>query len=103
MTHVFINLILNALSAVEHGSGIITLTSVKDQTKAFKIKITDNGHGIPEEMIARIFDPFFSLFKKGTGLGLSIVYTLLKQNNVNVDVSSREGEGTTFNLTFKKV
>ena len=102
MTHVFINLILNSLSAVEPGSGIITLTSVKDQTKAFKIKITDNGHGIPEEMIARIFDPFFSLFKKGTGLGLSIVYTLLKQNNVNVDVSSCEGEGTTFNLTFKK-
>ncbi|MCD4720904.1 MAG: hypothetical protein K8S13_13745, partial [Desulfobacula sp.] len=103
MTHIFINLILNALSAVEPGSGTITLTSEKKQKGVFKIKLVDNGHGIPDEMIPRIFDPFFSMFKKGTGLGLSIVYTLLTQNNVNVDVSSIEGEGTTFILTFEKI
>jgi signal transduction histidine kinase len=102
MMQVFVNLTLNAISAVEPEKGVISFTSMNNEAGESMIAVTDNGHGIPEEKIDQVFDPFFSLSKEGTGLGLSVVYTLLSQNNVRVDVSSRLGEGTVFMLTFEK-
>jgi signal transduction histidine kinase len=103
MTQVFINLTLNAISAVEPDTGTITFTPRKNAQGELVIKVADNGRGIPEEKIGHIFDPFFSLSKEGTGLGLSVVYTLLSQNDVRIVVASRVGDGTAFDLTFKSV
>ncbi len=97
---IFINLILNALSAVEPEKGEIRFTSKLMPNGLLVVKISDNGCGIAKEKLGQIFDPFFSLFKKGTGLGLSVAHSLLVQNKIGIDVASREGEGTTMKLSF---
>jgi signal transduction histidine kinase len=101
MIQVLLNLLLNALAAVEPQKGEIRIESSLGQNGERVLTIADNGHGIPEEKLSGIFDPFFSLSKEGTGLGLSIVHTLLTQNEVKISVSSRVDEGTTFTLRFK--
>ena len=102
MVQVFINLVLNAISIVEPGTGTISFSSSKDESNAPVITIRDNGMGIAEQKIDHIFDPFFSMSGKGTGLGLSIVYTLLSRNNARISASSQVGRGTKFKLTFKE-
>ncbi|NNG00591.1 MAG: sensor histidine kinase [Desulfobacteraceae bacterium] len=99
MTQVFINLILNAVSAVEPDIGEIAILPINHNGEC-QIHIIDNGQGIPDAVINRIFDPFFSMSKRGTGLGLSIVHTLLTQNNASIAVTGRRGNGTRFILTF---
>jgi len=101
MIQVVINLLLNALQAVEPGTGRIRLETIEAQGKKPALKISDNGQGIPKELLGRIFDPFFSVAKEGTGLGLSIVQTLLRQNGARVEVESEEGKGTSFTLIFQ--
>jgi signal transduction histidine kinase len=102
MQQIVINLVLNALSAVEEGNGIIELDMQKDGDNII-FDIKDNGKGIPPDKLDKIFDPFFTLTSGGTGLGLSVVFTLLRQNNVQHSVYSKEGEGTRFRLIFNNV
>jgi signal transduction histidine kinase len=61
-------------------------------------KITDNGSGIDEQDLPRIFDPFFTKKASGTGLGLSVSYKIIESHKGNILVSSRVGEGTSFIL-----
>jgi signal transduction histidine kinase len=63
--------------------------------------VSDNGHGIPEEDIKRIFEPFFSTRAQnvGTGLGLSITYGLVTEMGGHITVESRVGQGTRFTVT----
>jgi signal transduction histidine kinase len=97
---VLLNLLLNALEAVADHTGLIYIISELSPDGTVTLKIIDNGAGIAEDKVHRIFDPFFSLHEGGTGLGLSVVYTLLKQNNANVNVMSRLNQGTEFKITF---
>ena len=64
------------------------------------VEITDNGPGIPKEMVDKIFDPFFTTKEvgKGTGLGLSIVFSILEKLGGRIMVASEEGKGTTFTI-----
>ncbi|WP_022850724.1 sensor histidine kinase [Limisalsivibrio acetivorans] len=103
-THqIIVNLLLNALAAVERGKGKIWVKSCMDpETGRACLSIRDNGKGIPEDKLDRVFDPFFTLSSEGTGLGLSVVFTLLKQNEISYKLKSREGEGTEFRLLFKE-
>ncbi len=101
MIQVVINLLLNALQAVEPGTGWIGLETMEAPGGRPALKISDNGQGIPRELLGRIFDPFFSVAKEGTGLGLSIVQTLLRQNGARVEVESKEGNGASFTLIFQ--
>ncbi|WP_457640006.1 two-component system sensor histidine kinase NtrB [Persephonella sp.] len=94
LQQVFINLLINAVEAME-GKGKITITLTKDENSAI-ISIKDTGAGIPEDMLDEIFDPFFTTKEKGTGLGLSVVSRIIKDHNGKVEVYSREGEGTEF-------
>jgi len=63
--------------------------------------VADNGHGIPEEDIKRIFEPFFSTRNQhtGTGLGLSITYGLVTEMGGHITVESQVGQGTRFTVT----
>ena len=102
MVQVLINLILNALAAVEPNKGVIRLASQVSSDNRLTVTLSDNGHGVPQEKITHLFDPFFSLSKEGTGLGLSVVKLLLGNNDIRIDVESVEGEGTTFLMHFSR-
>jgi len=74
-----------------------------------KISITDNGRGIPQEHLGKIYDPYFStketVTRKGMGLGLAICYSIIKKHNGHIAVESEVGRGTTVNIhlpTFKE-
>ena len=93
-------IILNALDAMED-NGTLTLETGNEGNSLF-VKISDTGCGIPSGLINRIFDPFFTTKSKkgGTGLGLSIGYSIVKENNGKIDVTSEEGKGTVFTITL---
>jgi two-component system NtrC family sensor kinase len=93
---VLLNLLTNAFAAVEE-FGEVTIESKNIDENGVRVIISDNGCGIPQNVIKNIFDPFFSTKKeKGTGLGLSISYGIIKKLGGNISVESSPGEGATF-------
>ena len=99
---VFLNIINNALAAVED-EGEIMITSWEEDTDTVGVSIRDNGRGMSEETLKSIFDPFFSTKKeKGTGLGLAITYGIVKKMGGNIKVESKQGEGSTFTVFLPK-
>jgi len=94
---VFLNIVKNAIDAVEAGGAIDISTTVKAE-QAVVVSIKDNGPGIPEDVIKQIFEPFFTTKAKGkgTGLGLSITYGITRNLGGNIFVKSEVGKGTTF-------
>ncbi|MBI4655103.1 MAG: hypothetical protein HY752_08980 [Nitrospirae bacterium] len=94
LEQVFMNIIENSIHAMPEGGDICIESSHADGWA--KIKIADSGIGIPKENLSKVFDPFFSTkdVGTGTGLGLSICYGIITQHNGDIDIESREGEGT---------
>ena len=97
---VFINLIRNGMEAMEP-SGVLTIRTQSNHNQ-ITVLISDTGMGIPQELMGRIFNPFFTTKPpgKGTGLGLTIVHRIVTKYQGSIDVNSQEGRGTTFSLTF---
>jgi two-component system, NtrC family, sensor kinase len=95
---VFINLITNACHAMPQGAGRLMVETAPDGEDHLEVRITDNGRGIPEDQVEKIFEPFFSTKGegKGTGLGLSIVRNIVEQHGGGISVQSQVGGGTTF-------
>ena len=96
----FLNLINNALDAMDNrGGGIIEITSRLEEDHIV-IDFSDNGPGIHRNDLARIFDPFFTTkpVGKGTGLGLSICYGIIKKMGGEINVQSARDKGTTFSV-----
>ena len=95
----FLNIIINAVEAVQSMTGelSITIDSVKD---AHVVTIRDNGCGIPEENISRLFEPYFTSKRNGMGLGLAATLNILQSHKANIDVTSVVKQGTTFTITF---
>ena len=95
---VFINLLVNALHAIE-GTGTITINTYK-QDEFVCVDVRDTGKGIPPENLNKIFDPFFTTKPagQGTGLGLSVSYEIIKKHSGRMTVRSTVGEGTTFTV-----
>ncbi len=93
---VAINLLDNAVAAV-NGNGQITVeTSFNKDLRIATLKISDNGCGIPAEDKPRLFEPYFSTKKSGTGLGLAIVSTIISDHNGYIRVRDNEPQGTHF-------
>ncbi|MCD4820352.1 MAG: tetratricopeptide repeat protein [Candidatus Cloacimonetes bacterium] len=97
----FLNLILNAIDAMPNGGKIIVQSLVSNLW--VKIKIQDNGEGISEENLKKIFNPFFTTKEKGTGLGLNLVYQTMNFHEGKINISSVLNEGTTVELKFPTV
>ena len=98
LQQVFLNILNNALAAVDNGGTIdITLKSGEDHTVV--VIVTDDGKGIPETDIKKIFEPFFTTKKGGgTGLGLSITYGIVRKLGGEIAVRSKLGVGTSFTV-----
>lgn len=94
----FINLIKNAIEAMPEG-GTVWIEQVQCD-EWVKVSIRDNGVGIPQELLQKIGQPFFTQKETGTGLGLSICYQIAEYHNANIEVASEVGEGTTFTVSF---
>lgn len=99
MQQVLLNLISNAIDAVDPKNGVVKI-STRVEAKYIVIEVADNGHGIPKEQLGRIFEPFFTTrpVGKGTGLGLSICYGIVKKHGGSITVESEPGIGSTFIL-----
>jgi PAS domain S-box-containing protein len=97
----FLNIVINAVEAVPKQSGTITVM-IRDEAPHYKVFINDNGGGIPEENISRIFEPYFTSKTNGFGLGLAATWNILQSHHASIDVNSQLGEGTSFVLTFEQ-
>ncbi|HDM76784.1 MAG TPA: sensor histidine kinase [Deltaproteobacteria bacterium] len=99
LQQVFLNILTNALEAVEEGEGLITITSWQDGPDRVAVSVQDNGHGMSKETMEHIFEPFFTTKRKyGTGLGLPITYGIVKKLGGDIHVTSQESVGTTFTV-----
>ncbi|MHB8637097.1 MAG: ATP-binding protein [Fimbriimonadaceae bacterium] len=97
--HLFVNLILNALQAVSRAHGELSITSeVKGSSAGFRVR--DNGRGIAPDMIAKVFDPFYSSRADGFGLGLYSCRRIANDHGWRLELASSTGEGTEFMLAI---
>ncbi|MCE9783881.1 sensor histidine kinase [Shewanella algae] len=103
LLQVLINLVVNAAHAMD-GKGRIWIRTYdwveQDEPVGIKIEIEDEGSGIPQEQLSRIFDPFYTTRKDGTGLGLSLSYGIIKRIGGTIEVSSTVGKGTLFTVSI---
>lgn len=98
---VLINLVKNAIQAFEddyEGERYVELHAHEDERGRILVAIRDNGAGIEEEALTKIFIPFFTTKKQGSGIGLSLSRQILRQHGGNISVKSVLGEGTEFTM-----
>ncbi|MEW5979874.1 MAG: ATP-binding protein [Acidobacteriota bacterium] len=122
MTQVFVNILVNALQAVDEEAGVVevscgpSLASSKYSGHAHAsrteknlslqvnlapyawVRIGDNGHGIPDDVLSRIFYPFFTTKEKGSGIGLAIAQKIVDSHRGSIDVESEPQKGTVFTI-----
>lgn len=115
MQQVFLNLILNAIDVMQEGgilsirASIPTASDLNDPalfpdhgdkivTSNLLIVVSDTGTGMSDDLLQRIYDPFYTTKTNGLGLGLSIVYRIVQEHGGRIRVKSTEGEGTSFYL-----
>jgi two-component system, sporulation sensor kinase E len=92
-----LNIVKNSIQALDNGGQIRVKTEEASDGDVL-INIIDNGHGIPENIMGKIFEPYFTTRKFGTGLGLVIVYKIIKELGGDIRVSSKEKDGTVFSI-----
>ena len=103
---ILFNLIVNACQAMKENPGgrahsKIEITAAQNNGHV-NVLIKDTGPGISEDRLKRIFEPFYTTKGEGTGLGLYITKQLVEKNGGKISVKSKVGQGTTFNLEFKR-
>ncbi|MCL2458220.1 MAG: ATP-binding protein [Desulfobulbus sp.] len=101
---VVLNLLNNAIDAIDHDGTITVFSSYHEKTNEVEISVADTGRGIAESDLNKIFDPFFTTKEagKGTGLGLSISYSIIEKLGGKMKVQSKVGKGTVFTILLPK-
>ena len=107
MTQAIGHIVINGHQAMPEGGTILikaensivgTSADNLPAGKYIKISITDEGNGIPDEYLSKIFDPYFTTKQKGSGLGLAVCYSVIKNHRGHIKVESTLGVGTTFHI-----
>jgi len=94
---ILVNLVQNAIEAIPEGrQGQVRVWAEGGHGAPWRVRVTDDGPGIPGEVLPRIFEPLFTTKSRGTGLGLSIVHALVRKQGGTLTVHSEVGQGTEF-------
>lgn len=102
---VFVNILTNCIDFCDQGSVVkMTTTTSRDDSRFYSISISDNGPGIPSDILPKVFDPFFTTKQvgQGTGMGLAICHRIMEELNGSIDITSDRDHGTTVVLEFVK-
>lgn len=97
----FLNIIMNAIEAMEENNGTLYINSQHVNEKLVEVRIKDTGKGIDQENLKRLFDPFFTAKHGGMGLGLTTSQNIIASHKGTIEVESEPNEGTTFHITFE--
>ncbi len=97
-----LNIVINAIEAMEEGKGSLSISLTQLPGQAL-LRIADNGCGISEENISRLFEPYFTQKRNGVGLGLAFTLNIMQAHRASIEVSSVLGGGSTFLITFPLV
>jgi len=100
MHQVLLNLLLNAVQAIEGAGQVRVAVSARDEEGDVLITVSDTGRGIAAEHLPNIFRPFYTTKGNGTGLGLSLARRIVEGHHGHIEVTSSSGKGTTFSLTL---
>ena len=95
----FLNIIINAIEAMQEEKGLLEII-VESNSQNHIVKINDNGSGISEENLSRLFEPYFTSKRNGLGLGLAATLNILQSHKARIEVASALGRGTFFTITF---
>lgn len=104
MMQVLLNLVLNAVQAMPE-RGTLRVAATREGAQHIKLTVSDTGHGIPPDVLPKIFEPFVTTKErgKGTGLGLTVVLGIVQEHGGSITVESTPGQGTTFTLLLPRV
>ena len=102
INQVLLNLLMNAIQAVESGATITLATRASADRREVQFAVSDDGPGIPGSVRGKIFDPFFTTKPQGvgTGLGLWITYNIVADHGGRIELETEPGRGTTFTVTL---
>lgn len=103
LKQVFVNLLKNAIEAMDQGNIYIKLCRDPIEEDKVIVTIKDEGAGIPQEIIERLGQPFFTTKASGTGLGMMVSYSIIENHNGAININSKENEGTTVEVKLPKV
>jgi len=97
-----LNIIINAIEAMKAGEGKLTI-GIKNDNANYVVSIDDNGSGISEENIAKLFEPYFTSKSNGMGLGLAATLNIFQSHTALIEVQSKINQGTSFIINLKKM
>jgi C4-dicarboxylate-specific signal transduction histidine kinase len=98
----FINILVNAIEAVQPNIGKISIQIHRDEDK-YVIDLADNGCGIPAENLGSLFEPYFTSKKNGIGLGLAATMNIIKSHSGEIEVESYPDKGTHFKIILPQI
>jgi len=101
LRQMLVNLVKNALTATPGGGTVTIITAEKDEV--VELTVLDTGEGIPDQLLQKIFEPYFTTKIDGTGLGLTMAYKVVKEHGGDITVKSVQGQGTRFIITLPKM
>ena len=96
-----LNIIINAIEAIDNTKGELSISLVQNE-ESYSLEISDNGCGIPQENLSKLFEPYFTSKRNGIGLGLASTLNIIQAHNASIEVKSKVGSGTTFIINFSQ-
>jgi len=95
----FLNIIINSIEAMEEESGVLSI-AVEYGKDMHTVTILDNGTGVNEENLSRLFEPYFTSKRNGMGLGLAATLNIIQSHKAQIEVNSMVNIGTKFTVSF---